>query len=136
MKIKTLHQLKTLKIRAELERGSGGRIIFPHTVDIEPPFNPFEYSDLNKVDMAFLNIDKPFESRPIKRILKQFFSVSGRRFLPEEFYYRGRTSFLHIYPSMEDEINPLSSEQFILSLQKVKEPISFEIFGDKDKIVC
>lgn len=136
MGIKTLHQLKSLKIRAEFERGSGGRIIFPHPVSLEPPFRPFDYGDLSEVDMAFLNIDKPFESRPIKRFLNQFFSVPGRRFSPDEFFYRDNTSFMQIYPSMEDDINPLSSEQFILSLQKVKEPVSFEILGDKDKIVC
>ena len=136
MNIKSIHQLKSLKIQAELERGSGGKIIFPHPVSLEPPFSHFDYSDLNEVDMTFLNIDRPFESKPIKRFLNKFISVPGRQFHPVEFFYRDQSSFLHIYPSTEDEINPLSSEQFILSLQKVSGPISFEILGDKDKILC
>ena len=105
-------------------------------MSLEPPFSHFDYRNLNKVDMTFLNIDKPFESKPIKRFLNKFISIPGRQFQPVEFSYRDQSSFLQIYPSTEDEINPLSSEQFILSLQKVSEPISFEILGDKDKILC
>ena len=105
-------------------------------MSLEPPFSHFDYGDLNEVDMIFLNIDRPFESKPIRRFLNKFIPVPERQFHPVEFSYQDRSAFLHIYPSTEDEINPLSSEQFILSLQKVREPVSFEILGDKDRILC
>lgn len=134
MRIRNVTEAKRLKVQAELVRGNGGNFIYDYPVPLEPPYAPFEYGKLNDIDLALLQLDEPFEPDPIKRVAKRIFGRDKPVFLPDVFERTEPLWFLKLTLPAEDEPTPQLAEQFLLSLAN-SEPVSFEIIGDKDKIV-
>jgi len=125
------------------ERLGRGRQVWPHPVFPEPPFQPFRHIDMPEEPDArrpsffkaiadlfgFVSRDEePYGMKP-EDFESTWSTVSVSEFCPD--------SDLHVFSvsvSPDKKINIEDSEQFLINLGRLENPVSFEVIGTSDSI--
>ena len=128
----SLSKQRFARCRGELHRGCG---IWPKcwsNGDLEPPFEPFNWSNITRWDLGVNGFNAPYQGLFADRLKRLFRPVplpSDERYYSGDWF--GRESFFIVTVShyADDEITYPKADQLLLALGSAREPIAFELFG-------
>lgn len=121
------------KAQAEAARGMGLWPLQEHPCALEPPWEPFDRSELTLWDAAYHGWETPFEGAWWKRLLFPPTPLlsEGEQIVLPELPPCETDQLVHIVVEQfpEDESTIAKSDVFLRSIANVAAPVSFEILG-------
>lgn len=98
--------------------GCGGQNTSDHPVNLEPDFEPLKTNQPARSKNLFHRLFAP-QSKPSSQV-----------------HIPTNLCFLQVHPSQQDDSTPTSALQFLTSLTTSNTPISFEVVGNANQILC
>lgn len=124
-------QQRCARCRGEIHRGSGIWPLGWSNGRLEPPFEPFDWSDITRWDLGVNGFDAPYQGEFGDRLRRLFWPLPPPSDSLYSNYQPARESFFVITVGhyADDEVTYPKAEQLILALGSAKEHIAFELFG-------
>lgn len=119
------------RCRGELLRGCGIWPAWGSISPLEPPFEPFDWSNITRWDLCINGFSRPYQGQWIDRLKRLFLPAPAppRQLYPDA---KDRLEPLHVVtvaPYLGDEVAYTKAEQLILALGSARSPVTFELFA-------